>query len=162
MRINEVVTVIEKAKSKAQQRFMGMVHAMQKDEKIKGASKELKQAAKEMPKKAAKDYAKTKHKGLPAKVKEEYMGWEYTTSEEDYGDVMKLSHVAKKGDEEVDIDWSPYSKMKDDEFKLWLDLGMPTRKDVNSVGPLDMDDLKQLAMAKGVSNLDPKLAKAGM
>ena len=162
MKINEVIAVSEKAKSKAQQRFMGMVHAMQKGEKIKGASKELKQAAKEMPKKDAKDYAKTKHKGLPAKVKEDYMGWKYVTYDEEYDDNRKTFHTAKKGDEEVDIDWSPYSKMTDEEFKLWLDLGMPTRKDVNSVGPLDMDDLKTLAIAKGVSTLDPKLAKAGM
>ncbi len=63
--------VAEKAVSQQQQKFMGMVHAMQKGEKIKGASKELKKAAKEMPKKAAKDYAATKHEGLPKKVKEE-------------------------------------------------------------------------------------------
>ena len=59
----------EKAKSKAQQKFMGMVHAMQKGEKVKGASPELKKAAKSMPKKAAKDYASTKHKGKPEHVK---------------------------------------------------------------------------------------------
>jgi len=59
----------EKAKSKAQQKFMGMVHAMQKGEKVKGASPELKKAAKSMPKKAAKDYAQTKHKGKPEHVK---------------------------------------------------------------------------------------------
>jgi hypothetical protein len=63
--------IAEKAVSQQQQKFMGMVHAMQKGEKIKGASKELKKAAKEMPKKAAKDYAATKHAGLPKKVKEE-------------------------------------------------------------------------------------------
>ena len=62
--------VTEKAKSKAQQKFMGMVHAMQKGEKVKGASPELKKVAKDMPKKDAKDYAKTKHKGLPNKVEE--------------------------------------------------------------------------------------------
>ena len=59
----------EKAVSKQQQKFMGMVHAMQKGKKISGASKELKAAAKGMTKKAAKDFAKTKHKGLPEKVK---------------------------------------------------------------------------------------------
>ena len=57
----------EKAVSKAQQKFMGMVHAAQKGEKP--ASKEVAKVAKEMPKKAAKDYAATKHKGLPEKVK---------------------------------------------------------------------------------------------
>jgi len=62
--------IAEKAVSQQQQKFMGMVHAMQKGEKVKGASKELKKVAKEMPKKAAKDYATTKHAGLPKKVSE--------------------------------------------------------------------------------------------
>lgn len=57
----------EKAKSKAQQKFMGMVHAAQKGEKP--ASKEVAKVAKDMPKKAAKDYASTKHKGKPEHVK---------------------------------------------------------------------------------------------
>lgn len=58
--------LLEKAKSKAQQKFMGMVHAAQQGEKP--ASKEVAKVAKDMPKKAAKDYAKTKHKGLPDHV----------------------------------------------------------------------------------------------
>jgi len=49
---------------------MGMVHAMQKGKKVKGASPELKKAAKSMSKADARDFAKTKHKGLPKKVKE--------------------------------------------------------------------------------------------
>ena len=61
--------VSEKAVSKAQQRFMGMAHAIQKGKKIPGASKELKDVAKGMTKKAAHDFAATKHKGLPEKVK---------------------------------------------------------------------------------------------
>lgn len=67
-------TMNEKAVSKAQQRFMGMAHAIQKGEKIPGASKELKAAAKGMTKKAAHDYAATKQKGLPEKVDEEKPG----------------------------------------------------------------------------------------
>ena len=59
----------EKAVSKAQQKFMGMAHAMQKGEKIPGASKELKKVAKTMKKGDVEDFAKTKHKGLPEKVK---------------------------------------------------------------------------------------------
>lgn len=46
---------------------MGMVHAIQKGEKVKGASKELKRAAKSISKKGAKEFASTKHKGLPTK-----------------------------------------------------------------------------------------------
>ena len=62
----------EKAVSKQQQKFMGMVHAMQKGEKVKGASAELKKAAKGMSKSDARDFAKTKHKGLPQKVDESF------------------------------------------------------------------------------------------
>ena len=61
--------IAEKAVSKKQQKFMGMVHAAQKGEKP--ASKEVAKVAKGMGKKDAKDFAATKHKGLPEKVKEE-------------------------------------------------------------------------------------------
>jgi hypothetical protein len=60
-------TILEKAKSKAQQKFMGMVYAAKKGEKP--ASKEVAKTAKGMTKKAAKDYAATKHKGKPEHVK---------------------------------------------------------------------------------------------
>ena len=64
---NEVVA--EKAVSQQQQKFMGMAHAMQKGEKIKGASAELKKVAKTMKKSDVEDFAATKHEGLPKKVK---------------------------------------------------------------------------------------------
>ncbi len=57
------------AKSKAQQRFMGMVHAAQKGDKA--ASAKVAKVSKRMKKKDAEDYASTKHKGLPTKVKKE-------------------------------------------------------------------------------------------
>jgi hypothetical protein len=57
----------EKAVSKKQQRFMGMVHATQKGEKA--PSKEVAKVAKSMGKKDAEDFASTKHKGLPEKKK---------------------------------------------------------------------------------------------
>jgi hypothetical protein len=59
--------IAEKAVSKKQQKFMGMVHAAQKGEKP--ASKEVAKVAKGMGKKDAEDFAKTKHKGLPEKAK---------------------------------------------------------------------------------------------
>jgi hypothetical protein len=62
--------VAEKSVSKAQRKFMGMAHAMQKGEKIKGASPELKKVAKTMKSKDTHDFAATKEKGLPKKVKE--------------------------------------------------------------------------------------------
>ena len=62
------------SKSKAQQKFMGMVHALQKgDMKPSDASQDVKSAAKSMSKKDAKDYASTSHKGLPRKVKQEIL-----------------------------------------------------------------------------------------
>ena len=56
------------AVSKAQQKFMGMVHAAQKGEEP--ASPEVAKVAKDMSDKSAKDFASTKHKGLPSHVKE--------------------------------------------------------------------------------------------
>ena len=64
------ILLTEKAVSQQQQKFMGMVHAMQTGHKVKGASSELKKVAKDMGKKDAKDFASTKHKGLPKKVNE--------------------------------------------------------------------------------------------
>lgn len=54
------------AQSKAQQRFMGMVHAVQKGD-MEAPSKEVEKAADSMSKKDAKSYASTSHKGLPNK-----------------------------------------------------------------------------------------------
>jgi hypothetical protein len=55
----------EKASSKKQQKFMGMVHAAQQGKKP--ASKEVAKVAKSMGKKDAEDFAATQHKGLPEK-----------------------------------------------------------------------------------------------
>lgn len=54
------------AVSKAQQRFMGMVYAAKRG-KIKSPSPKVAQAASSMKQKDAKDFASTKHKGLPEK-----------------------------------------------------------------------------------------------
>jgi len=59
--------VDEKAVSKKQQKFMGMVHAAKKGEKP--ASPEVAKAAKGMSGKEAEKFASTKHKGLPEKKK---------------------------------------------------------------------------------------------
>ena len=64
--------ITERAKSKSQQRFMGMVRAAQKGEKA--TSPEVAKVAASMSKSDVKDFAKTKHKGLPEKkvTKEEH------------------------------------------------------------------------------------------
>jgi hypothetical protein len=60
------------SQSKAQQRFMGMVHAAQKGE-LDNPSPEVAKVAKDMSDKDAKDYASTSHKGLPNHVKQEIL-----------------------------------------------------------------------------------------
>jgi hypothetical protein len=57
------------AVSKAQQRFMGMVHAAQKGD-MENPSPEVEKAADSMKKSDAKDFASTKHAGLPHKKEE--------------------------------------------------------------------------------------------
>ena len=59
----------EKALSKSQQRFMGMVYAYKKGD-MPNASDEVKKAAEGMSKKDAEKYASTKHAKLPEKVEE--------------------------------------------------------------------------------------------
>jgi hypothetical protein len=57
------------AVSKAQQRFMGMVHVAQKGD-MENPSPEVSKAADSMSDKDAKDFASTSHKGLPDHVRE--------------------------------------------------------------------------------------------
>jgi len=75
--------------SKAQQRFMGMVHAAQQGD-MENPSTEVLKAADSMSDKDAKDFASTKHKGLPDHVKEfiirEVRG--IKTISKEYGDIV--------------------------------------------------------------------------
>jgi hypothetical protein len=75
----EVEQIDEKAVSKKQQRFMGMVYAAKKGEAP--ASTEVSKAAAGMSKKDAKDFASTKHKKLP-EVKESMQGEVQMTPQE--------------------------------------------------------------------------------
>jgi hypothetical protein len=64
----------EKAKSKSQQQFMGMVHAIQKGELSPSkVSSKMQKTAQEMNPSDVEDFAKTKHKGLPNKVDESHL-----------------------------------------------------------------------------------------
>ena len=77
------------AVSKAQQKFMGMVHATQKGD-MESPSPEVSKAADSMSDKDAKDFASTSHKGLPDHIKEfiikELRGVKTITKE--YGEVV--------------------------------------------------------------------------
>jgi hypothetical protein len=60
------------AVSKKQQKFMGIVHGLQKGTvKPSDVSKKAQNVAKQMKPSSATDFAATKHKGLPSKVKKE-------------------------------------------------------------------------------------------
>jgi len=105
--------------SKAQQRFMGMVHATQNGEKP--ASPEVAKVAKDMTDKDAKDFASTSHKGLPNHIKKEILNklkTEYglmnskhlmpaapamglDDEDEQYGEtkIMKLKKIVEAADE---------------------------------------------------------------
>jgi hypothetical protein len=91
--------VNEKAVSKKQQRFMGMVHAAKKG--AEPASKEVARAAKGISAKEADKFASTKHKGLPDKVKEEDTDTRDTKAEKAGKQVTKdieYDEKAKDGD----------------------------------------------------------------
>ena len=64
---NEEV-IHEKAVSKKQQKFMGLVRRAQKTGEA--SSPEVQRVASSMKKKDVKDFASTKHKGLPEKKKQ--------------------------------------------------------------------------------------------
>ena len=70
IRIGTMITfrefLSEKSVSKAQQRLMGMAHAVKKYGD-KPASDTIAKLAKNMKSKDLRDFAKTKHKGLPDK-----------------------------------------------------------------------------------------------
>ena len=85
------------SKSKAQQKFMSLVYALKKgDVKPSDVSQDVRDAAKSMKTKDVKDFASTKHKGLPNKVE------------------MELEALIKKIDEE----WS-------DKYKRSIDCNNP-------------------------------------
>ena len=96
--------------SKAQQKFMGIVHGIQKGtidpSSVSGAAK---RAAKSMKKKSAKDYASTKHKGLPKKVKEEGFGGDLKGE-----DKKKFERARKANGEQLGYKLSGTSDVKED------------------------------------------------
>ncbi len=50
----------------------------------------------------------------------------------------------------VMVDWTPYTDFTKANFKLWLQLGMPDRKTIKSIAPLNAKDLEALAKEKNV------------
>ena len=107
MRAYEIIS--EKAVSKKQQQFFGIVRAMQKGDMKK--SGEAGDVAKDMKKSDVKDFAKTKHKGLPTKkTSEEAAGVGIVTKQNatadvpvggEYMNVKKLFPKKKKKKESI-------------------------------------------------------------
>lgn len=67
------------AKSQSQQKFFGMVHAYKKGELDTSSVPDdvmakIRKTAKSIKDKDAKDFASTKHKGLPSRVQEHVKG----------------------------------------------------------------------------------------
>ena len=101
--------VSEKAVSKKQQQFFGIVRAMQKGDMKKGG--EAGEVAKDMKVSDVKDFAKTKHKGLPKKkTSEEAAGVGIVTKQNatadvpvggEYMNVKKLFPKKKKKKESI-------------------------------------------------------------
>ena len=92
--------VIEKAVSKSQQKFMGMVRAVQKGD-MKAPSPEVAKAAKSMKKKDVKDFASTKHKGLPMKKFKEFREAKKMKGDDPCWDDYEMVGTKKKNGKEV-------------------------------------------------------------
>lgn len=107
------------AKSKKQQRFMGMVHQCKKTGNC--ASAEVEKAADSMKSKDAKDFASTKHKNLPNQITERYITFkEYILENSDpgYNAFMKevdkiLENMVGLGHQHLE-DWVWYSAYEDE------------------------------------------------
>jgi hypothetical protein len=137
--------IVEKAKSQAQQKFMGMVHAAQKGEKP--ASKEVAKVAKEMPKKAAKDFASTKHKGLPKHVEEE------STDKED----QRAEKAGKKVAKDIEYDEGHKSKGDNKAEKA----GKKVTKDIEYDDKKDKEEKVDETTVAGSVATAPATPKAG-
>jgi len=105
--------------SKAQQRFMGLVHAYKKGEvPASQVSQAVKDAAKSMKKKSTKKMASTKHKGLPNKVRSENMNEDvfaivdkYDDRKQDYDQVYFKDNNLNKVKKQMKKMGKKYGKM---------------------------------------------------
>jgi len=151
------------AVSKAQQRFMGMVHAAQKGD-MENPSPEVEKAADSMSDKDAKDFASTSHKGLPDKKENmitrnrlKEIVKEVMVEEADYQTFFKKAlEKAGKGindmsDDEkksffnkVDAAWNGKGE-KNEELT-----GGQHKLDVDKDGDIEGDDLADLRAGKKV------------
>ena len=95
----------EKSVSKSQQRFFGMVRATQKGE-TKAPSSEVARVASSIKKSDAKDFASTKHKGLPEKKKMNEEGYDH------YRDNILMKGGDHRSKETKNKSYTPSKPMK--------------------------------------------------
>ena len=145
------------AVSKAQQKFMGMVHATQKGD-MENPSPEVEKAADSMSDKDVKDFASTSHKGLPDKkdeqikqlkekirqlVREKMVGeMNVTGNVQGYntpGAFGKPENEKKKGKKQADL--TGYSVVTENR---WLDLK-------------NEESTAQAKIGRGISNINKQL-----
>ena len=163
------------AVSKAQQRFMGMVHAAQKGD-MENPSPEVQKAADSMSDKDAKDFASTSHKGLPNKKENmitrnrlKEIVKEVMVEEAEYQAFFKKAlEKAGKG----------INDMSDDEKKVFFNkidtawngkgekneelTGGQHKLDVDKDGDIEGDDLADLRAGKTNEDIATELPKASI
>ena len=147
----------EKAVSKKQQKFMGMVHSAQKGEKP--ASKEVAKVAKTMKKGDAEDFASTKHKGLPEKkakkeeVEETTTSGSVATAPAEGGKKAKGGMQFGKGVYES-LD-KQFQKLLNEEMTINVNMGPDGQKSITVTATAeDADQLAQLLNLAGMQGND--------
>jgi hypothetical protein len=144
------VQINEKAVSKKQQKFMGMVHAAQKGEKP--ASPEVAKVAKTMKKSDVTDFAKTKHKGLPKKVSESVHLTEGPSTVEHI--VNRFKHEVKQFLNGQEMDTDLYNAL----FDYYVDAGeIPY-----GIAKARTGDPIEWVSARFETDVQPYLAKTSM
>jgi len=160
------------ATSKAQQKFMGMVHGLQKGTvKSSDVSNKVKKAADSMSDKEAEDYASIKHKGLPKKAKSESTkSWNKSLekiakdrqlkslSKKDRNTLLKIAKMMKKANEST-LNENPAASAA--AAMVMMQMQNPdTGKKIKAITPLKNKDHKLHNKAKGIfKRLKDKFSK---
>lgn len=155
---NEETQLDEKAVSKAQHRFFGLVRGIQKG-KAHGSEKAEK-AAKEMSVKSVKDYAKTKEAGLPEKKKK--MDEQVVLDEIKKNLEEQLVSVYESGDEAAFADF--VSSLSEEQIGI-LGLNEALPGFMGGTGTGIVSGLKSIGrkiMGTSGTGADPKAAGTGV
>lgn len=81
---------------------------------------------------------------------ESYKGYSYDSELLIEDDNTKILHYAIKDGHSIWMDWSPYDIPRQNDWEKWIDLGMPDRKAIDSIGPLTTSDLDILTARRSI------------